>query len=193
MFYAQNNYLSDYTSSWVWFVINEYLMAIINVYRSLLPSDRVIGWDMKMTSHPNSNASFINIWDPLIWRRSPNLMRLSKLAAAPNCPALVKQLVNTSTDYWCMASKLKALQIYFEWIWSSWVWVYLPNQEVIQRQMWELHNRVPTTDGFTTDCFTTWWGACVSGRIQCWYMKYELNLPSPSSSLRKSNNTIRVP
>ena len=38
-----------------------------------------------MTSHPNSNASFINIWDRLIWRRSPNLTRSSKLAAAPNC------------------------------------------------------------------------------------------------------------
>ena len=27
----------------VWFVKNEYLMAKINVYRSLLPSERVIG------------------------------------------------------------------------------------------------------------------------------------------------------
>ena len=35
-------------------------------------------------SHPNSNASFINIWDHLIWRRSPNLTRSLKLAAAPN-------------------------------------------------------------------------------------------------------------
>ena len=42
----------------------------------------VIGWDMKMTSHPNSNASFINIWDRLIWLQSPNLTRSSKLAAA---------------------------------------------------------------------------------------------------------------
>ena len=64
---------------------NEYLMAKINVYHSLLPSDHVIGWDMKMTSQPNSNASFINIWDRLIWRRSPNLMRSPKLAAAPDC------------------------------------------------------------------------------------------------------------
>ena len=38
-----------------------------------------------MMSHPNSNASFINIWDRLIWRQSPNLTRSSKLAAAPNC------------------------------------------------------------------------------------------------------------
>ena len=52
----------------VWFVKNEYLMAKIDVYRSLLPSDRVIGLDMKTMSHPNSNASFINIWDHLIWR-----------------------------------------------------------------------------------------------------------------------------
>ena len=37
------------------------------------------------TLHPNSNASFINIWDRLIWWRSPNLTRSSKLAAAPNC------------------------------------------------------------------------------------------------------------
>ena len=60
-------------------------MTKIDVCRSLLPSDRVIGWDIKMTSHPNSNASFINIWDRLIWRRSPNLTRSPKLAAAPNC------------------------------------------------------------------------------------------------------------
>ena len=59
-------------------------MAKINIYRSLLASDRVIGWDIKMASHPNSNASFINIWDRLIWRLSPNLTRSSKLAAAPN-------------------------------------------------------------------------------------------------------------
>ena len=69
----------------VWFVKNEYVMVKIYVYRSLLPSDCVIGWDAKMTSHPNSNASFINIWDRLIWRWSPNLTRSSKLAAAPNC------------------------------------------------------------------------------------------------------------
>ena len=73
-----------YQTAPVWFVKNEYFMAKIDVYRSLLPSDRVIGWDMKMTSHPNSNASFINIWDRLIWRRSQNLTRSSKLAAAPN-------------------------------------------------------------------------------------------------------------
>ena len=64
---------------------NEYLMAKIDVYCSLLPSDRVIGWDMKMMSHLNSNASFLNIWDHLIWQRSPNLTRSSKLAATPNC------------------------------------------------------------------------------------------------------------
>ena len=63
-----------------WFVAN------INIYHSLLPRDRMIGWDMKMTSHPNTNASFINIWDRLIWRRSPNLTRSSKLAAAHRCP-----------------------------------------------------------------------------------------------------------
>ena len=74
-----------YQTAPVWFVKNECFMAKIDVYRSLLASDRVIGWDIKiMTSHPNSNASFINIWDRLIWRRSPNLTISSKLAAAPN-------------------------------------------------------------------------------------------------------------
>ena len=74
-----------YQTTPVWFVKNECFMAKIDIYRSLLPSDCVIGWDIKMTSYPNSNASFINIWDRLIWRRSPNLARSSKLAAAPNC------------------------------------------------------------------------------------------------------------
>ena len=74
-----------YQTKPLWFVKNKYFMAKIDVYRSLLPSDCVIGWDMKMTSHPNSNASLINIWDRLIWWRSPNLTRSSKLAAAPNC------------------------------------------------------------------------------------------------------------
>ena len=32
-----------------WFVKDEYLMANIDVYRSLLPSDRIIGWDTKLT------------------------------------------------------------------------------------------------------------------------------------------------
>ena len=73
-----------YQTAPVWFVKNEYFMAKIDVCRSFLSSDRVIGWDIKMTSHLNSNASFINIWDRLIWRRSPNLTRSSKLAAAPN-------------------------------------------------------------------------------------------------------------
>ena len=73
-----------YQTAPVWFVKNECFMAKIDVYGSLLASDRVIGWDIKMMSHPNSNASFINIWDRLIWRRSPNLTRSSKLAAAPN-------------------------------------------------------------------------------------------------------------
>ena len=73
-----------YQTASVWFVKNDYFMAKIDVCRSLLPSDRVIGWDIKMTSYPNSNASFINIWDRLIRRQSPNLTRSSKLAAAPN-------------------------------------------------------------------------------------------------------------
>ena len=34
-------------------------------------------------SHPYSNASFVNIWGGLIWRRSPNLTRSLKLVAAP--------------------------------------------------------------------------------------------------------------
>ena len=74
-----------YQTTPVWFVNNEYFMAKIDVYRSLLPSDHVIGWDRKVMSHPNSNASFINIWGRLSWWRSPNLTRSSKLAAAPNC------------------------------------------------------------------------------------------------------------
>ena len=80
---VHKNNIVVYQTAPVWFVKNEYFMAKIDVCRSLLPSDR--GWDIKMTSHPNSNASFINIWDRLIWWRSPNLTRSSKLAAAPNC------------------------------------------------------------------------------------------------------------
>ena len=41
----------------------------------LLPSNanHMIGWDIKMTSHLNSNASFINIWDLyIIWRDHQN-------------------------------------------------------------------------------------------------------------------------
>ena len=43
-------------------------MAKINVYCSLLPSDHVIGWDIKMTSYPNSNASFNknDVWNAKI-------------------------------------------------------------------------------------------------------------------------------
>ena len=48
------------------------LLVKIDVYHSLLPSDSVIGWYIKMISHPNSNASFINIWDRLI-RSRPKL------------------------------------------------------------------------------------------------------------------------
>ena len=107
---------SDLSNYSVWFVKNEYLMAKINVYRSLLPSDRVIGWDMKMTSHPNSNTSFINIWDRLIWRRSPNLTRSSKLAAAPNwshglhaaaekfCPSRWGRS-QSATNFFCLISR----------------------------------------------------------------------------------------
>ena len=42
-----------YQTTLVWFVIvkNEYFMAKIDVHRSLLPSERVIAWDMKMTWH----------------------------------------------------------------------------------------------------------------------------------------------
>ena len=76
-----------YQTTPFWFVKKEYLMAKIDVYHSLLSSDRVIGWDMKLTSHPNSNASFVNNWDHLIWRRSPYLTRSSKLAFAPNWSA----------------------------------------------------------------------------------------------------------
>ena len=88
----------------------EYLMAKIDVYHSLLPSDRVIGWDMKLTSHPNSNASFINIWDRLIWRRSPNLTRSSKLAAAPNWQwlATIRQATPLSLRWrWYFSSPTK--------------------------------------------------------------------------------------
>ena len=41
-------------------------------------------WLDEITSHPNSNARLIHIWDCLIWQRSPNLTISSKLAAAPN-------------------------------------------------------------------------------------------------------------
>ena len=98
--------IAFYQTASVWFVKNEYFMAKIDVCRSLLRSDRVIGWDIKMTSHPNSNASFINIWDRLIWRRSPNLTRSSKLAAAPNCwnnnqhASNIKYLANLIKKYW---------------------------------------------------------------------------------------------
>ena len=85
-----------YQTASVWFVKNEYFMVKIDVCLSLLPSDRVIGWDIKMTSHPNSNASFINIWDRLIWQRSPNLTRSSKLAAAPNWSVLPKNFHGSS-------------------------------------------------------------------------------------------------
>ena len=61
-----------YQTAPVWFVKNECFMAKIYVCRSLLVSDRVIGCDIKMTSHPNSNASFINIWDRQIWRDRQN-------------------------------------------------------------------------------------------------------------------------
>ena len=67
-------------------VCEKWIMAKIAVYHSLLPSDHVTERDIKIMSHPNSNASFINIWDRLIWQRSPNLARSSKLVAASNCP-----------------------------------------------------------------------------------------------------------
>ena len=40
-----------YQTTPVWFVKNEYLMAKIDGYRSLLPSDHVIGLDIKQGSH----------------------------------------------------------------------------------------------------------------------------------------------
>ena len=42
-----------YQTAPVWFVKNECFIAKIDVYRSLLASDRVIGWDIKMTATPN--------------------------------------------------------------------------------------------------------------------------------------------
>ena len=36
-----------YQTAQVWFVKNEYFMVKIDVCRSLPPSDRVIGWDIK--------------------------------------------------------------------------------------------------------------------------------------------------
>ena len=94
-----------YHTAPLWFVKNEYFMAKIDVCRSLLPSDRVIGWDIKITSYPNSNASFINIWDRLIWRRSPNLTRSSKLAAAPNCSFANEVQATTVTNMICIHNK----------------------------------------------------------------------------------------
>ena len=78
----------------------------------------MIGWDMKMTSHPNSNASFITIWDGLIWRRSPNLTRSSKLVAAPNwqmdrqtliflCPHQTKITRKTDNFVFCFMTTLQ--------------------------------------------------------------------------------------
>ena len=39
--------IAVYQTAPVWFVKNECFMAKIDVYRSLLASDRVIGWDIK--------------------------------------------------------------------------------------------------------------------------------------------------
>ena len=61
-----------YQTAPVWFVKNECFMAKIDVYRSLLASDRVIGRDIKMTSHPNSNAKFYKHLG------SPNLATIAK-------------------------------------------------------------------------------------------------------------------
>ena len=47
-------------------------MAKIDVYRSLLASDRLIGRDIKMTSQPNSDAKFYK------HLRSPNLATIAK-------------------------------------------------------------------------------------------------------------------
>ena len=70
-------------------VIRFFLRQIIHgvfilIFMPSSPPQPCIGWDIKMMSHPNSNAGFINIWDCLICQWSPNLTRLSKLVAAPN-------------------------------------------------------------------------------------------------------------
>ena len=76
----------------VCFMKNEYLMAKIDVYRSLLPSDRVIGWDIKMTSHPNSNGSFINILD--------TIAKFEGIVKIGGCTQLLKEGWSfTATDY----------------------------------------------------------------------------------------------
>ena len=112
----------------VWFVKNECFMAKIDVYRSLLASDHVIGWDFKITSLSNSNASFINIWDRLIWRRSPDLTRSSKLATAPNCT-----WVHNSGEYWhgCFFTPVvtatgQSVELVFNFQGRLWIQTLLP-------------------------------------------------------------------
>ena len=64
-----------YQTAPVWFVKNEYFMAKIDVCRSLLPSDRVIGWDIEMTSDTNSNAFKCKFYKHV---GSPNLATIAK-------------------------------------------------------------------------------------------------------------------
>ena len=73
-----------YQTSPVWFIKNEYIVAKINVYCSLLPSNRLIGWDIKVTSHPNSNASLIkHLYLPYLVTIA-KFDEVVKMATAPN-------------------------------------------------------------------------------------------------------------
>ena len=54
-------------------------------------------------------ASFINIWDRLIWQRSPNLTRSSKLAAAPNWSLSTKAVTNSDS---CFQTPRKLFMLY---------------------------------------------------------------------------------
>ena len=65
-----------YQTASVWFVKNEYFMAKIDVCRSLLPSDRVIWWDIKMTSPVDVTSEFkCKFYKHL---GSPNLATIAK-------------------------------------------------------------------------------------------------------------------
>ena len=85
-----------------------------------------------MALHPNSNASFINIWDRLFWRWSP------KLASAPN---------------WTIIFRLEAILEILHHLPIG----PIPNI-IIYLPSWRLH---PSPHGrYKNHCFYTplWWG-----------------------------------
>ena len=80
----------SYQTTPVWFVNTSWQKSMFTTVYYLATA---IGWHIKMTSHKNSNASFINNQDRLIWQRSPNLARSSKLVAASNCLYILYEFV----------------------------------------------------------------------------------------------------